>query len=105
MPNIQTSHPQPPQLRYTNVPFEIFICVLTFLPFFVLAYFYSDLPARVPLFLNLEGEVSVWAKKTLLSVFRVPLMALLTQVICSLMRYGAVPAVRRETSFESKMGC
>jgi uncharacterized membrane protein len=76
--------------RYTNIPFEIFIALLTLLPFFALAYFYSFLPEQVPLFLNLRGEVDVWGKKSLLSVFRVPMMAVITQAICLLMKYGAV---------------
>jgi len=67
------SAPQPPRLRdYTNVPFEIFIAVFTILPFFLLAYFYSVLPDRVPLFMHLNGEVAEWGRKSVISVFRVP---------------------------------
>jgi uncharacterized membrane protein len=88
---MQTSSPQPPRLRdYTNIPFEIFIAVFSILPFFVLAYFNSVLPDRMPLFMKLNGEVAVWAEKSLLSVFRVPLMAVVTQVVCLLMKYGTV---------------
>jgi uncharacterized membrane protein len=75
---------------YTNIPFEIFIVVFSILPFFVLAYFYPILPARVPVFLNLSGEVATWAEKSLFSVFRVPLMAVDTQLVCLLMKYGTV---------------
>lgn len=90
---MQTSSLQSQRLRdYTNIPFEIFIVVFTILPFFVLAYFYPVLPGRVPLFLNLSGEVAVWAEKSVLSVFRVPLMAVDTQLICLLMKYGTVQA-------------
>jgi uncharacterized membrane protein len=72
--------------KYTNSRFEIFIIVFTLLPFLVLACFYSQLPDRVPLFMNLRGEVEVWTDKNLLSVFRVPLMAVVTQIFCLLMR-------------------
>lgn len=48
------------------------------------------LPERVPLFMNLNGEVAVWAEKSMLSVFRVPLMAVDTQLVCFLMKYGTV---------------
>lgn len=90
---MQTPFLQSQRLRdYTNIPFEIFIVVFTILPLFVLAYFYSVLPERVPLFLNLSGEVAVWAEKSVLSVFRVPLMAVDTQLICLLMKYGTVKA-------------
>src|SRR6267142_1754849 len=75
---------------YTNVPFEIFIVLFSILPFLALAYFYPALPQRVPLFLNLNGEVSSWAEKSVLSVFRVPLMALDTQAVCLLMKYATV---------------
>jgi uncharacterized membrane protein len=40
----------------------------------------------MPLFMNLRGEVEVWTDKNLLSVFRVPLMAVVTQIFCLLMR-------------------
>lgn len=88
---MQTSSPQSRRLRdYTNIPFEIFIAAFSILPFFMLAYFYSVLPDSVPLFMKLNGEVAVWAEKSLLSVFRVPLMAVVTQVVCLLMKYGTV---------------
>lgn len=75
---------------YTRIPFEIFIVVFSVLPFFALAYLYSVLPDRVPLFMKLNGEVETWAQKSVLSVFRVPLMAVVTQVVCLLMKYGTV---------------
>jgi uncharacterized membrane protein len=90
---MQTSDSESQRLRdYTNIPFEIFIAAFTILPFFVLAYFYPALPGRVPLFMNLSGEVAVWAEKSVLSVFRVPLMAVDTQLLCLLMKYGSVHA-------------
>lgn len=86
---MQTS-PQPRRLRnYTSIPFEIFVVAFTVLPFLVLAYFYPAMQ-RVPLFLNLSGEVQTWTEKSVLSVFRVPLMAVILQVVCVLMKYGMV---------------
>ena len=86
---MQTSPPPSQRWRdYTNVPFEIFIAAFSLLPFIVLAYFYPVLPARGPLFLNLSGEVETWAGKTALSVFRVPLIALVMQIVCLLMKYS-----------------
>ncbi|HVG29348.1 MAG TPA: DUF1648 domain-containing protein [Pyrinomonadaceae bacterium] len=93
---------------YTKTPFEIFIVAFSILPFFVLAYFYPLLPERVPLFLNLQGEVETWAGKSVLSVFRVPLMAVDTQLVCLLMKYGtvasetAVPLGTSEEQTESR---
>lgn len=76
--------------EYTNIWVEIFVAAFTILPFFVLAYFYPLLPERVPLFMNLNGEVAVWGEKSWLSVFRVALMAAVTQVVCLLMKYSVV---------------
>jgi uncharacterized membrane protein len=75
---------------YTNILFEIFVIACTILPFLALTYFYQQLPDRVPLFLNFKGEVETWGQKSLVSVFRVPLMATLTQVVCLLMKYGTL---------------
>ena len=86
---MQTASTHPRRSRAdANIPFEVFIAAFSILPFFVLAYFYPVLPDRVPLFMRLNGEVAVWAEKSPLSVFRVPLMAVVTQAVCSLMRYG-----------------
>jgi uncharacterized membrane protein len=91
MPDKQMFSSQPQPLRHlTNIKFEIFIVAFTILPFFMLAYFYSLLPERVPQFVTLTGEVETWAKKSVLSVFRVPLMAVVTQIVCLLMRYGTL---------------
>ena len=83
--------PQSPPLRhYTSIPFEIFIAALSILPFFLLVYFYSALPDRVPLFMSLNGEVAEWARKSVISVFRVPMMAVIIQIVCLLMKYGTI---------------
>ena len=84
-----SSQTQPPR-DLINIKFEIFIVAFTILPFFILAYFYSLLPERVPQFLTVTGEVATWADKSVISVFRVPLMAVLTQIVCVLMRYGTL---------------
>lgn len=88
------SKPLPSQrLRdYTSVPLEIFIVSLSVLPILLLSYFYPTLPQRVPVFLNLRGEVVVWANKSFASVFRLPAMALDLQAICLLMKYRMVQA-------------
>ena len=87
-----TSSQTQPLRDLTNTKFEIFIVAFTILPFFILAYFYSLLPERVPQFLTLTGEVATWVEKSVISVFRVPLMAVLTQIVCLLMRYGTLQA-------------
>lgn len=79
-----------PFRNHTSSPFEIFILLFSILPFFVLAYFYPVLPERAPLLVNLNGEVATWAEKSVLSVFRVPLMAAVTQIVLILMKYGTL---------------
>ena len=90
--------------NYTSIWVEVVVVAFTILPFFVLAYFYSALPERVPLFMNLlNGEVAVWGAKSWLSVFRVPLMAAVTQVVCLLMKYSVLqskPALLVENTDE-----
>lgn len=76
--------------RYSNVLIEILVVSLTFLPIVILGWFYRQLDDQIPVFLNLSGEVEVWAPKSIASVFRVPAMAIDLQLICLLMKYGGV---------------
>jgi uncharacterized membrane protein len=86
---LMSTNPPPNRFRdHTNVLFEVFIISFTVLPILVLIYFYSQLPERIPEYLNLHGEVEVWGRKSLASVFRLPLMAVDMQMLCLLMKYG-----------------
>lgn len=101
-----SSQTQPLRER-TSVRFEIFIVAFTVLPFFMLAYFYPLLPERVPQFLTLTGEVETWAEKSVISVFRVPMMAVVTQIVCLLMKYGtlqsrALAAAREQSKLQEQ---
>lgn len=93
---------------YTSTPFEIFVAALTILPFFLLAYFYPVLSDRVPLFMKLNGEVAVWGEKTVMAVFRVPLLAVVTQIVFLVMKYGtaqsiaAVPLSLEHAEFQAR---
>jgi uncharacterized membrane protein len=75
---------------YTSIPIEIFIAVFSIAPILILIYFYPRLPERIPVFLNLRGEVEVWTAKSVASVFRLPAMAIDLQAICLLMKYSIV---------------
>src|SRR6266478_3408054 len=84
-----SSHSPPSRFdHHTNFLFELFIAALTLLPFLVLIYFYPGLPERIPEYLNLHGDVAVWGRKSLFSIFRLPLMALDLQLLCLLLKYG-----------------
>lgn len=79
----------PHQFRdHMNVGLELIIVALTLLPFLALVFFYSSLPEHVPEYLNLNGDVAVWGRKSVFSAFRLPLMALDLQILCLLMKYG-----------------
>src|SRR6267378_4080726 len=75
---------------YTSIPVEILVVTLSLAPILVLIYFYPVLPERIPVFLNLHGEVEKWATKSVASVFRVPTMAIDLQLLCLLMKYAVV---------------
>jgi uncharacterized membrane protein len=75
---------------YTNLPVEILVVSLSVAPIFILVYFYPILPERIPVFLNLNGDVEQWAVKSLASVFRLPAMAIDLQLLCLLMKYATV---------------
>src|SRR3982751_569785 len=75
--------------RSASFLFEVFIVVLTVLPILILIYFYPLLPDRVPEYLKLNGEVQVWGRKSFMSVFRLPLMAIDLQVLCILTKHAA----------------
>ena len=83
------THPPPPRFtNYTNLPFEVLMATFTVLPVLALICLYPALPERVPEYLNLHGDVEVWGRKGLASVFRLPLMAVDLQMLCLLMKYG-----------------
>lgn len=68
---------------------KIFIGIITALPFILLGIFYNFLPPAVPVFTDIFGNPSVIGPKSIITVFRVPVMALLLQVVCLIM-YGNI---------------
>jgi uncharacterized membrane protein len=87
---------------YTNLPVEILVVSLSLAPIFILVYFYPVLPERMPVFLNLNGDVDQWAVKSLASVFRLPAMAIDLQLLCLLMKYAVVQS--KPAGIEKNMG-
>lgn len=75
--------------RYFNIYVETFVLLFTVLPILILIYYYPALPVRIPVFLEWStGEVSVWATKSVASVFKVAAMGLDLQILCLLVKYG-----------------
>lgn len=56
--------------------------IISIMPFPVLAIFYKTIPGQVPLFVDLAGNPTIMTTKSILSVFRLPVMGLMIQVIC-----------------------
>lgn len=91
----------PPSNRlgdYTGLPLEILVVTFSVAPILILAYLYPALPERIPVFLDLRGEVQVWAAKSIVAVFRVPAMAIDLQLIGLLMKYGTVKSQKKLSS-------
>ncbi len=77
-----------PFSKHLNISFELLICVITVVPILILIYWYTVLPDQIPAFRNLRGEVVFWARKSFLSVFRLPAMGIVLQLLCLLMKYS-----------------
>jgi len=74
---------------FANLAFDIAVLIITVAPIILLVYFYSEIPERVPEYLNLRGDVEVWGSKSFFTAFRIPLMAFDLQALCLLAKLGA----------------
>jgi uncharacterized membrane protein len=62
--------------------------LLTLVPFVLTGIYYNSMPENIPLFVNFMGEPAVVTGKTLLTAFRLPVMALILQAVCLAMYLG-----------------
>jgi len=69
--------------------------IISIIPFPVLAIFYKTIPGQVPLFVDLAGNLTIMTTKSILSVFRLPVMGLMIQVICVAMYLTRFSSTRR----------
>jgi uncharacterized membrane protein len=103
---MQSAQPSKRLRDHTRIPLETLIVVLSIAPILLLIYFYPTLPNQIPVFLNFRGDVEVWADKSVVSVFRVPLMALDLQLIFLLMKNGTLqfkPKVRAPGEYQTRL--
>lgn len=56
--------------------------IITISPFVLLPVFYDSIPQQVPVFVDMKGNPTLMTDKSYFSVFRLPLMGIMTQVIC-----------------------
>lgn len=63
----------------------ILTLVISILPFAILTLLYRLIPNQIPLFVDLAGNPTIMTAKNIISVYRLPVMGLMIQVVCILM--------------------
>ena len=66
----------------------------TICPFILLLIFFETIPSAFPVFLDIEGNPILNTEKSLLIVFRLPLMGVITHAICFIMFSLNVPIAK-----------
>lgn len=56
--------------------------ILTIIPFVLLPIFYDSIPQQVPAFVDIKGNPTLMMNKSFFSVFRLPFMGIMTQIVC-----------------------
>ena len=56
--------------------------ILTIIPFVLLPIFYDSIPQQIPAFVDIKGNPTLMMNKSIFSVFRLPLMGIMTQIAC-----------------------
>lgn len=66
----------------TKKIFTILSVIITISPFVLLPVFYDNIPQEVAIFVDMKGNPILMMDKSFFSVFRLPLMGIMTQIIC-----------------------
>jgi uncharacterized membrane protein len=77
---------------FSNLWLETAVILLTLAPFAVLAFYYSQLPAVLPIHWNLAGEADGWVEKNFSSVFFPPILAVYLQVFWIILKQDIIEA-------------
>ena len=56
--------------------------ILTICPFILLPLFYQHIPEQIPAFVDIKRNPTLMMNKNAFSIFRLPLMGTVTQIIC-----------------------
>ncbi|MCZ2129091.1 MAG: DUF1648 domain-containing protein, partial [Bacteroidia bacterium] len=56
--------------------------IMTIIPFVLLPIFYESIPQQIPAFVDIKGNPTLMMNKSIFSVFRLPLMGIMTQIAC-----------------------
>lgn len=62
--------------------FIILSVLITISPFILLPIFYENIPQQVPVFVDIKGNPTLMINKNIFSVFRLPFMGVMTQIVC-----------------------
>lgn len=73
-------------MKLDSTPLRFLLWAILLSPFLMVAYRYNELPDPLPLFRKLSGGLSVWASKSPLTVFRLPLIGALMGAMLEVMR-------------------
>ena len=77
---------------YTIILLEALLVVLAITPFVILVYYYPSIPERVPVHWGFNGMPDRWARKTLSTVFFIPVLSTYLQSWFLLLKYDLVHA-------------
>jgi uncharacterized membrane protein len=75
---------------YTNLALEIAIVLLTIAPVLLLVYYYPQLPERIPMHWNWQGEADEWARKSYFAVFSLAAMLVYMQALLLSVKHGVL---------------
>ncbi|MBI3682147.1 MAG: DUF1648 domain-containing protein [Acidobacteria bacterium] len=70
-----------PSKAWTPLWLDILVAALAIAPLFYMAYVYPDLPQRIPVHWNFQGEPDRWTEKNFVAAFFPGLLSLALQVI------------------------
>jgi uncharacterized membrane protein len=56
--------------------------IITVIPFVLLSIYYDRLPDQIAVFVDINGSPTMLMDKSIFSVFRLPVMGVITQIIC-----------------------
>lgn len=83
----------PRRLRdFSNSWFEATVILLAVAPSAILAFYYPYLPDVVPIHWNISGEADRWERKSLASVFFLPILAAYLQIFWIILKQDIVAA-------------
>ena len=96
VPSVATRFASPIQARslkdYTHWWLEVTVAGLTIAAFAISAFYYPQIPARMPVHFNGAGAADGWAQKSLAGIFFLPTLGLYMQMFSLVLKYDMAHA-------------